>query len=143
MEEQSIADLGVWQVCDSLYEVGQPHYFRYGRKPSYGCNAGLVRLPLDVTGGKDVLLFCAPDDKGGGRVRMTVWASFDRAATWPVKRLVFAGPSAYSSLAADRDGKIYLLFERGDEKLYEKIAVACFDLDWLLDGRDWRELLSE
>ncbi len=130
-----------WQVCEYLYEVGQPHYFRYGRKPSYGCNAGLVRLPPEATGGQDVLLFSTPDSKGGPRVRMTVWASFDRAATWPVKRLVYEGASAYSSLAAAQDGTVYLLFECGTEKLYERIAVASFNLTWLTNGKDWREFL--
>jgi len=131
-----------WRVCDYLFEVGRPHYFKYGRKPSYGINAGLVRLPLDRTEGKDVLIFSIPDSKGGPRVRMTVWASFDRGRTWPMKRLVYKGPSAYSSLAAAPDGSIYLLFERGEKKLYESIAVVRFTLDWLANGRDWRKLLK-
>ncbi len=132
-----------WRVCEQLREVGQPFYFKYGTKPSYGCNAGLVRLPLEVTGGKDVLLFSTPDDPGGSRVRMTVWASFDRGETWPVKRLVYEGPSAYSSLAAGPDGTVYLLFERGKTKLYQSIAVARFNLPWLVEGRDLQELLGD
>ncbi|NQU21463.1 MAG: exo-alpha-sialidase [Candidatus Nealsonbacteria bacterium] len=125
-----------WRVCDVLREVGQPFYFKYGTKPSYGCNAGLVRLPLEATGGKDVLLFSTPDDPGGNRVKMTVWASFDRGMTWPVKRLVYEGLSAYSSLAAAKDGTVYLLFERGKKKLYESVAVARFNLAWLTEGRE-------
>ena len=132
-----------WRVCEHLFEVGQPHYFKYGRKPSYGINAGLVRLPLERTGGKDVLVFSIPDSKGGPRVRMTVWASFDRGQTWPMKRLVYKGPSAYSSLAAGPDGNVYLLFERGKKKLYESIAVVRFNLDWLAGGRDWRKQLKK
>ncbi len=124
-----------WRVCDVLREVGEPSYFKYGTKPSYGCNAGLVHLPLSATGGRDVLLFCTPDNPGGTRVRMTVWASFDRGETWPVKRLVFEGPSAYSSLAAAEDGTVYLLFERGEKKLYDRMAVARFNLAWLTEGR--------
>jgi sialidase-1 len=62
---------------------------------------------------------------------MTVWASFDRGETWPLKRLVYAGPSAYSSLAAGPEGNIYLLFERGQKKLYESVAVARFNFEWL------------
>ncbi len=123
-----------WQVSEHLYEVGQPFYFKYGSKPSYGCNAGLVRLPLEATGGKDVLLFSTPDDPGGSRVRMTVWASFDGGKTWPMKRLVYESFSAYSSITAGKDGKAYLLFERGTEKLYETLAVACFNLEWLAEG---------
>ena len=60
-----------WQVCDTLREVGEPFYYKYGSKPSYGCNAGLVRVPLEATNGRDVLLYCAPDNPGGTRVRMT------------------------------------------------------------------------
>ena len=131
-----------WRVCDVLREVGQPFYFKYGTEPSYGCNAGLVRLPLEYTGSKDVMVFSTPDDPGKERIRMTVWASFDRGRTWPVKRLVYAGPSAYSSLAADRNGNIYLLFEKGVKKLYETVALVRFDLAWLTEGHDLKQLLA-
>jgi len=93
-------------------------------------------LPLEATNGRDVLLFSTPDNPGSTRVRMTVWASFDGAKTWPVKRVVYEGPSAYSSLAAGQDGTIYLLFERGKKKLYENVAVARFNLEWLTKGQD-------
>jgi len=132
-----------WQVSEDLYEVGQPFYFKYGTKPSYGCNAGLVRLSLETTNGKDVLLFSTPDNPGATRVRMTVWVSFDGAKTWPVKRMVYEGPSAYSSLAAGPEGNIYLLFERGKKKLYESIAVARFNLEWVTKGQDWRKFLKD
>jgi len=125
-----------WQVSEDLFEIGEPFYFRYGTKPSYGCNAGLVRMPLEATEGSEVLLFSTPDDPGGSRVHMTVWASFDSGETWPAKRLVHEGLSAYSSLSAGRDGSIYLLFERGEAELYDRMAVAVFNLAWLLEGRD-------
>ena len=35
-----------WEVSTELFEVGEPFYFKYGTKPSYGCNAGLVRIPI-------------------------------------------------------------------------------------------------
>ena len=120
-----------WSVSEDLYEIGEPFYFEYGTKPSYGCNAGLVRVPPEATGGSDVLLFSMPDNPGSTRVRMTVWASFDGAATWPVKRLIYEGLSAYSSLTADREGNVYLLCERGETKLYESLALARFHLSWL------------
>ncbi len=132
-----------WRVCEDLREVGEPFYFKYGTKPSYGCNAGLVRMPLEATEGKDVLLFSTPDNPGGHRLRMTVWASFDRGDTWPVKRLINEGHSAYSSLAVSADGTIYLLFEGGKKKLYDTTVVAKFNLVWLTEGRDWREFVNE
>ena len=125
-----------WHVADDLFEVGEPFYFKYGTKPSYGCNAGLVRIPVQATDGKDVLLFSTPDNPGGTRIKMTVWASFDGGKSWPVKRLVNEGMSAYSSLAAGKNGTIYLLFERGEKKLYDRIAVARFNLAWVTEGQD-------
>ncbi|MBD3268316.1 exo-alpha-sialidase [bacterium] len=127
-----------WRVSRDLLEVGGPHYFKYGRKPSYGCNAGLVRLPRETTGGKDVLIYSTPDNPGGtsphnGRIRMTVWASTDQAESWPLKRLVHEGISAYSSLAADKKGNIYLLFESGEEKLYQKITCAKLHVNWIMN----------
>lgn len=125
-----------WQVSHELFEVGGPHYFKYGRDPSYGCNAGLVRVPLEATGGRDILIYSAPDNPGAtsphnGRIRMTVWASTDGARSWPIKRLVYEGISVYSSLAADREGNVYLLFESGEQEVYEKISFARFGLAWL------------
>lgn len=120
-----------WQVSEYLYEIGEPFYFKYGSKPSYGCNAGLVRVPPAATANREVLLFSTPDNPGGGRTRMSAWASLDGAVTWPAKRLVHEGMSAYSSITADADGTVYVLFEGGREKLYDVMHVAVFDLDWL------------
>ncbi len=130
-----------WYVTEELREVGQPFYFKYGSKPSYGCNAGLVRMPLEATDGKDVLLYSTPDNPGSERLKMTVWASFDQTQTWPVKRMVYEGPSAYSTLAADKDGWIYLMYENGDKKLYERLTFVRFNLDWLAEGKDWHAML--
>lgn len=74
-----------WSASDELFEVGEPFYFKYGTKPSCGCSAGLVRLPLEATGGKDVLIYSSPDNPGKNRFRMNVWASFDGGESWPIK----------------------------------------------------------
>ena len=118
------------------------------RGSSYGCMAGLTRLPVDDA---DILIYSNLDSEGGagggGRQRITVWASFDGGETWPVKRLVFDGPSAYSSMASGRpgtpsEGFIYLLFEGGPEGQYSAIQMARFNLAWILDGRDVSEFLN-
>ncbi len=123
-----------WSASDELYEIGEPFYFKYGGKPSYGCKAGLVRMPSGPAQTQDVLLYSQPDWKGGWRYQMSVWASFNGAAIWPVKRLIDPGFSAYSSLAAGKDGMIYLLYESGEKKLYDEIRVAVFNLAWLEAG---------
>jgi len=124
-----------WQVSDDLLEIGEPSYFKYGRRPSYGCRAGLVRIPDGVVAARDVLVYSSPDWPGGWRYQMTVWASVNGARTWPVKRLVDQGRSAYSSLAAGKDGTIYLLYEAGDKRLYDEVKVASFNLAWLMGGK--------
>ena len=99
---------------------------------NYGCMGGLVRLPI---AGRDILVY-SNCDSAQGRDHGTVWGSFDGGRTWPVKRLVHAGRSAYSSLTAGRpgtpsQGSIYLHFEGGPQG---GSAVARFNLSWLLGG---------
>ena len=111
-----------WKIVDALPD-GHQHR-------SYGCMGGLVRLPV---AGRDILIFSNIATSNARRERATVWASFDGGKTWPIKRLVFDGPSAYSSLAAGRpgtpsEGWIYLHFESGGSK------VSRFNLSWLLAG---------
>jgi sialidase-1 len=137
-----------WEACDDLLQIAGPHYFKYGRKPSYGCNAGLVRVPLSLTGGKDVLLYSAPDNPGAitpfnGRIRMSVWASTDGAKTWPIKRLVHEGISSYSSIEVDNAGNVYVFFESGEKKLYENLKLARFPLASLLDSTANKVSLNE
>ncbi len=116
-----------WSVVEILPD-GHQHR-------SYGCMGGLTRLPVK---GQDILIFSNIDTSNPTRERATVWASFDGGKTWPVKRLVFNGPSAYSSLEAGRpgtpsEGYIYLFFEGGPRG---GGSVARFNLSWLLEGEE-------
>ena len=101
-----------------------------------GCMAGLVRLPVK---GRDILLYSNCDSKGSDRKDVSVWASFDGAKTWPIKRRVYKGPSAYSSLSAGRagtpsEGWIYIQLEGGPRHRYQGSQLARFNLSWLLQG---------
>ena len=104
----------------------------------FGMLAGFMRLPVK---GHDILLYSNADHDGHERVRLTVWASFDGGKTWPVKRLVDEGLSAYSSLTAGRpgtpsEGWIYLQYEYGkDGQQYAGGRLARFNLSWLLAGQ--------
>ena len=99
---------------------------------NYGCMGGLTRLAVQ---GRDILIY-SNCDSPSGRVKGTVWASFDGGKTWPIKRLVFEGPHAYSSLTSGRpgtatEGMIIHHFEGGPKR---GSAVALFNLAWILQG---------
>ncbi|MBG86664.1 MAG: glycosyl hydrolase [Verrucomicrobiales bacterium] len=98
---------------------------------AYGCMGGLTRLPVD---GRDILVFSNLDTSNKTRERITVWGSFDGGKSWPIKRLVDAGPSAYSSMNSGRpgtpsEGWIYLHYEAKGQS-----TLARFNLTWLLAG---------
>ncbi len=116
------------------------------RNPVYGCKGGLIRLPL---ADQDILIYSNVDipPTDTRRSHITVWASFDGAQTWPVKRLIYGGASGYSMLTAGRlgtpsEGWIYMVFEggpRGDShpEPYQGAAdtnFARFNLAWILEG---------
>ena len=68
---------------------------------------------------------------------MTVRISYDEGKTWPVAKLLHAGPSAYSCLAVLPDMSIGILYERGDGfRYYDTVTFARFSLEWLTDGED-------
>ena len=98
------------------------------------CQASILRYswPEDqASGGKSRILFASP--AGSSRSHLTVWMSTDEGRTWPVRRLVHSGGSAYSNLLALPDGRIGVLFERDG---YAAISLATFSLQWLTDGQD-------
>ena len=114
-----------WRIVDALPDGRQDR--------AYGCMGGLARLPLSD---RDILLYSNLDTIHPNRERVTVWVSFDGGVTWPVRRLVHEGPSAYSSLAVGRprtasEGWIYLHFENGADG---GSTIARFNLTWLLEG---------
>jgi sialidase-1 len=104
------------------------------------CQASLLRYSTSTTGGKNRVLFANPASTK--REKMTVRLSYDDGATWPVAKLLHAGPAAYSALAVLPDGIIGCLYERGQKTAYEEITFARFTLEWLTDGKDRLEKRS-
>jgi sialidase-1 len=102
--------------------------------PEPRCQASIIRYSW-ATEGKSRILFSNPA-LTKSRKTMTVRMSYDEGKTWPVKRVVFAGFSAYSSLVSLPDGAIGLLYEAGEKKGNERIDFARFGLDWLTEGKD-------
>jgi len=94
------------------------------------CQASFRRHSTADSGGKNRLLFSNPAE-AKKRKEMTVRLSLDEAQSWPLGRVLYAGPAAYSCLAVLPDGQILCLYERGLKNPYEKITLARFGLEWL------------
>lgn len=110
----------------------------------FGLLGGLLRLPVE---GHDILLYSNVDTPCHNRKKLTVWASFDGGETWPLKRLVYDGPAAYSSLGAGRtgtasEGMIYLMFEGGEKGPHSEVNLAVFNLRWLLGDHNINDFLK-
>jgi sialidase-1 len=100
------------------------------------CHASTLRYTWPEEG-RSRVLFSNPAD-AEERIRMTVRLSYDDGETWPRKRMIFGGPSAYSDLARLKDGRIGLLWEGGDEDKYARLMFAAFKLSWLTKGEEER-----
>jgi sialidase-1 len=112
-----------------------------------GCMAGLASHPGTGTpSGAPFLLFSNPqttERAGKDRVDVTVKLSRDGGCTWPVSRLLQAGPGAYSDLAVLPDGTILCFYESGSpdpprkykrQWAYSHLTLARFNPAWLLEA---------
>jgi sialidase-1 len=94
------------------------------------CQASLLRYPTPQ--GPSRLLFSNPAHAEPGQRRdMTLRMSEDEGKTWPLRRVLWPGPAAYSCLAVLPGGAVACLFEAGDQHAYERIVLAHFSPDWL------------
>lgn len=110
------------------------------------CIAGLVRYRHD---GQSLILFSNPDNlekangkaepgKSRDRKNLSIKLSRDEAATWPVSRVLEAGPGAYSDLAVTPRGTILCFYGTGDNLSFagSRLRLARFNLEWLTAGKD-------
>lgn len=103
------------------------------RLPDPANNASIIRYAPDAPPSdprSKWLLFSNTEDTGARR-NLTVKMSCDSGRTWPVKKVVDPGAAAYSTLTRLPDGRVGLLYERGD---YQYMTYASFDVKWLGGG---------
>jgi sialidase-1 len=99
------------------------------------CQASFLRYTKQPPDDRSRVLFSNPAHAEPGRRRdMTVRMSEDEGKTWPIGRVLWPGPAAYSCLAILPDGGIACLFEGGKENAYERIILGTFSQDWLTDA---------
>ena len=100
--------------ADGAHDWTEPRFI--DDLPEWGCMAGSTRHPGTPRHPGPWLLHSAPDTDSrahSARRDLTLWASADDGATWPRRRLLRAGPSAYSDLAVLPDGQLLCVYETG------------------------------
>ncbi|MEU8624696.1 sialidase family protein [Streptomyces sp. NPDC048669] len=98
--------------------------------PDPANNASVIRYAPDAAASdpqSSWLLFSNTEDTGARR-NLTVKMSCDNGKTWPIRKVVDPGAAAYSTLTRLPDGRLGLLYERGNA---EHITYDSFDLKWL------------
>ncbi len=93
------------------------------------CQASFLRYSWPGKGDKGKLLFANPASTK--RDKFTIRLSEDEGKTWPVSKVLHAGPAAYSCLGVLPDGTIGCLYERGAKDAYATITFARFSVGWL------------
>jgi sialidase-1 len=88
----------------------------------------IVRLSATDRGdARNILIYSGPGHPKQRR-DLTILASDDEGKSWHNRRLLHAGPAAYSDLVKLGGNRIGVLFEAGN-KLYDQILFATFTLD--------------
>ena len=105
------------------------------------CQGSLCRFSTATEGGVNRVLFSNPAGTPGftgdcldNRRCLTLRLSHDECRTWPVARVLWEGPAAYSDLCVLDDGTICCAYENGDAYRYERITLARLNLEWLTRG---------
>jgi hypothetical protein len=98
------------------------------------CNGDMIRYTSIVSGfKKNRMLHSIPFSTT--RKNLSVLLSYDEGQNWPVRKTIYSGPSAYSSLSILKDGSIGMYYEVGEYEIYQMYFTR-FSLNWLTDGAD-------
>jgi sialidase-1 len=92
------------------------------------CEGNLLNYTF--AGRRQALLFSNPASTTT-RTQMTVRISYDNGKTWAAKKLLYAGPSAYSCLTVLPNGNLGCFYEAGLQRPYEGIVYEEISLDEL------------
>lgn len=90
------------------------------------CMASMVRFDA-----KTILFSNPANNANKDRKNLTIRASHDDGATWPISRVLEPGWSGYSDLAIGKHGEIYCFYENGEKHFDDKLTFARFSIDWV------------
>jgi sialidase-1 len=140
--ESTVAELSNGNLMLNMRNTGKPRYRQIAVSKNAGkkwkaqpadttlaepvCEGNLIRYVFP--GRKECLVFSNPASTTA-RVALTVRISYDDGKTWPVKKLLYEGPSAYSCLTVLPDGNLGCLYEAGVKRPYEGIVLDEIAID--------------
>lgn len=101
--------------------------------PDPSCMAGILAITDPIDGfDQSRIVFSGPDSTTA-RSKGTAWLSIDGGATWPLKKVVYAGAFAYSVPVAVDCDRFGVFFEKDN---YSRIALAFVDYTDYTAGTD-------
>lgn len=99
------------------------------------CNGDVIRLTsMSKKEGNNRLLLSIPF--ANDRRNVSVFLSRDETGTWPIRKTICPGGSAYSSMTVLNDGTIGIYYEEDGLEGGYQMRYARFSLDWLTDSAD-------
>jgi hypothetical protein len=140
------------ELADStiLMSIRNPSYRSFNKSNDYGitwgtpyneteiidpkCNGDMIRYTC-VNDGYDRNRILHSIPYAPNRSNVSVLLSYDEGDNWPIRKTIYPGASAYSSLCILSDGTIGIYYEVGEYEIYQMYFVR-FSLDWLSDGTD-------
>ncbi len=98
------------------------------------CDADIIKYTSTTDGfDKNRMLHTLPN--ASDRRNVTMWLSYDEGTSWPIKKTICAGTSAYSSVTILDDGTIGVYLEEDGTNPY-KMYFLNYSLEWLTNGAD-------
>lgn len=104
--------------------------FRLPSVPDPVCQGSVIQWTSTHRGDPREFIVFGNPASSSSRVNFTLRVSPDGGDTWPVSRLLYAGPGAYSSICILPDRSIGVLFEKDN---YTRITFARVEEAWLLN----------
>jgi len=135
---------GGWRLEATSKDCGE-NFSYFAVSSLTDCNAGtaasILSVPKEVHG-RAFVLFTNPTHNEFGwsmfrdRKKFTASVSFDDTKTWPLKKVIFPGPSGYSASVMSKKGDFFVLYEKGKSFYRDTgVSIVKFNLEWLLDGK--------
>ncbi|HCB61032.1 MAG: hypothetical protein A2W93_06945 [Bacteroidetes bacterium GWF2_43_63] len=146
-DEAKMVELADSTILMSIRNAG---YRCFNKSSDYGLNWGVAYVENEITDpfcNGDILRYTCVNNQfsknrilhsipfAANRTNVSVLMSYDEGNSWPVKKTIYSGPSAYSSLCVLPDGTIGIYYEVGEYEIYQMYFTR-FSLDWLTDGAD-------